>query len=175
LRNLAIFNGIVSQRARIFLETWETSPRQFYYLPVLIEASDLMTDQPTSNRSVSAFVSFTYFEEGDPANAAVFIFEDDDHGKFMLTTTLEIAAEMQTLLSEAFVQMEKASKGDTAQASPERIESYSAMTSLDDPDEVVILIEGERSDPFLGRMKTNDARSLAALLKVAAERGPKPH
>lgn len=98
----------------------------------------------------------------------------------MMTTerscsTLEIAAEMQTLINEAFVQMEKASKVDTAQASPERIENYSAMASLDDPDEVVILIEGESSDPFLGRMKTNDARSLAALLKVAAESGPKPH
>jgi hypothetical protein len=134
-----------------------------------------MTDRATSNRSVSAFVSFTYFEEGDPANAAVFIFKDDDHGIFMLTTTLEIAAEMRTLLNQAFVQMEKARKVDTAQASPERIENYSARASHDDPDEVVILIEGERSDPFLGRMKTNDARSLAALLKVAAERGLKPH
>jgi len=62
---------------------------------------------------------------------------------------------------------------NTAQASPARIESYSAMASLDEPDEVVILIEGERSDPFLGRMKTDDAKSLAALLKVAAERRAK--
>jgi hypothetical protein len=71
--------------------------------------------------------------------------------------------------------MEMASKVDAAQASPERIENYSVKASLDDPDEVVILIEGECSDPLLGRMKTNDARSRAALLKVAAGRGPKPH
>ncbi len=134
-----------------------------------------MTDRATSNRSVSAFVSFTYFEEGNPANSAVFIFKDDDHGTFMLTTTLEIAAEMQTLLHEAFAQMEKAGKVDTAQASPRRIENYNAMASLEEPDEVVILLEGERCDPFLGRMKAEDARSLAALLTVAAERGPKPH
>jgi hypothetical protein len=134
-----------------------------------------MTDQAASKRSVSAFVSFTYFEEGDPATSAVFIFKDDDQETFMLTTSLEIAAEMQTLLNEAFAQMEKAGKVGATQASPERIENYSAMASLDEPDEVVILIEGERSDPFLGRMKTDDAKSLAALLKVAADRAPKPH
>jgi hypothetical protein len=134
-----------------------------------------MTDQANSKRSVNAFVSFTYFEEGDPANSAVFIFQDDDHGTFMLTTTLKIAAEMQTLLNEAFAQMENAGKVATAQGAPERIENYKAMASLEEPDEVVILMEGERSDPFLGRMKSDDARSLAALLKVAAERQPKPH
>jgi hypothetical protein len=134
-----------------------------------------MTDQANSRRSVNAFVSFTYFEEGDPANSAVFIFKDDDHGTFMLTTTLKIAAEMQTLLNEAFAQMENAGKVATAQGAPERIENYKAMASLEEPDEVVILMEGERSDPFLGRMKSDDAKSLAALLKVAAERGPKPH
>jgi len=69
-----------------------------------------MTDQATSKRSISTFVSFTYFEQGDPANAAVFIFKDNDQGTLMLTTTLEIAAEMQSLLNEAFAQMEKAGK-----------------------------------------------------------------
>ena len=134
-----------------------------------------MTDEVTSKRSVSAFVSFTYFEEGDRENAAVFIFKDDDRETFMLTTTLEIAAEMQTLLNQAFAQMEKAGKVDKSQPSPEHIEHYSVITSPDDPDEVVILIEGERPDPFLGRMKADDARSLATLLRAAAERGPKPH
>ena len=67
-----------------------------------------MTDQVVSHCSVTAFVSFTYFEKDDPADSAVFVFEDNVGSMFMLTTTLEIAAGMRTLLNEAFAQMEKA-------------------------------------------------------------------
>jgi hypothetical protein len=134
-----------------------------------------MTDQIDGKYSVSAFVSFTYFEEGDPANAAVLVFRDQTGQTFMLSTTLKIAAEMRTLLSDAFVQMERAGKAASARVSPERIESFNAVASLDEPDEVVVLIEAEHSDPLLGWMNTDDARSLAALLTAAAEHGPKPH
>jgi hypothetical protein len=67
-----------------------------------------MVEQVTRNCSIRAFVSFTYLEESDPANSAVFVFEDDAGGTVILTTTRAVAAEMKSLLSHAFAQMEKA-------------------------------------------------------------------
>ena len=87
-----------------------------------------MTDQAFSHSSIDAFASFTYFENDDPANSAVFVFKDNAGKMLMLSTTLKIASELRTLLNEAFAQMEKA-----------------------------------------------DATSLAALLTVAPQHGPKPH
>jgi hypothetical protein len=73
-----------------------------------------MTNQSFSHSIVNAFASFTYFENDDPANAAVFIFKDSAGKMVMLSTTLKIAAEMRTLLNEAFTQMEKADAGSLA-------------------------------------------------------------
>jgi hypothetical protein len=87
-----------------------------------------MTNQVLKYGTIDAFASFTYFENDDPANAAVFMFEDNAGKTVMLSTTLKIAAEMRTLLNEAFTQMGNA-----------------------------------------------DARSLAAVLMVAAEQQSKPH
>ena len=87
-----------------------------------------MSNRAFSHLSINAFASFTYFADDDPVNSAVFVFKDSAGKTLMLSTTLEIASEMRTLLNEAFTQME-----------------------------------------------TADARSLAALLTVAAEHGPKPN
>jgi hypothetical protein len=134
-----------------------------------------MADSIAGSFSISDFVSFTYFEEGDPPNAAVFIFKDNAGKTLVLTTTLTIASEMRALLSKAFSQMEGAEDRVETRTSPERIERFDATSSPDEPDEVVILIEGERSDPMQGRMKKADARSFAALLTAAAQHGQKPN
>ncbi|KJC60244.1 hypothetical protein UP10_13975 [Bradyrhizobium sp. LTSPM299] len=67
-----------------------------------------MTDRVFSQNSINAFTSFTYFESEDPANSAVFVFKDSAGKRLMLSTTLEIASEMRTLLNEAFTEMERA-------------------------------------------------------------------
>ncbi|WP_426442317.1 hypothetical protein [Bradyrhizobium genosp. P] len=134
-----------------------------------------MADSTGGNFSIRDFVSFTYFEEGDPPNAAVFIFKDNAGKTLVLTTTLTIASEMQALLSKAFSQMARAEGAVEMRTSPERVEHYNATPSLDEPDEVVIQIEGERSDPIQGRMKKAEARSFAALLIAAAQHGQKPN
>src|ERR1700716_611581 len=131
-------------------------------------------DQGANHRNVTAFESFAWVENDDPTNSAVFMFKDDSSQTFLLTASLKIAAEMRARLAEAFAQMEKAGRAVEVLATPERIEKYNAMASRDEPDEVVVLMEGERSNPLFGRMKINDARALAALLTAAAERGPKP-
>ncbi|MBR0801769.1 hypothetical protein JQ615_41250 [Bradyrhizobium jicamae] len=134
-----------------------------------------MADTIAGNFSIGEFVSFTYFEEGDPPNAAVFVFKDIAGKTLVLTTALTVASEMRALLGKAFSQMEDADHAIATQTSSERIEYYSAAPSPDNPDEVVIVIEGERSDPIHGRMKKADARSLATLLSSAADRGQKPN
>ncbi len=73
-----------------------------------------MTNQSFSHSIVNAFASFTYFENDDPANAAVFIFKDSAGKVVMLSTTLKIAAEMRALLNEAFTQMQEADAGSLA-------------------------------------------------------------
>jgi hypothetical protein len=75
-----------------------------------------MTDEIFSHSTINAFASFTYFENNDPANSAVFIFKDNAGKMVMLSTTLKIADEMRTLLNEAFTQMEKADAGELAAA-----------------------------------------------------------
>ncbi|WP_426442316.1 hypothetical protein [Bradyrhizobium genosp. P] len=67
-----------------------------------------MTDRVFSHNSISEFTSFTYFESDDPSNSAVFVFNDSTGKMLMLSTTLEIASEMRTLLNEAFTEMERA-------------------------------------------------------------------
>jgi hypothetical protein len=131
-------------------------------------------DQGANHRNVTAFESFTWVENDDPTNSVVFVFKDGADKTFLLTASLKIAAEMRARLNEAFAQMEKAGKGAPVPATPERIEKFNAMASRDEPDEVVVFLEGERSNPLFGRMKTTDARALAALLTAGAERGPKP-
>jgi hypothetical protein len=78
-----------------------------------------MVERINRNCSIRAFASFTYFEEGDPANSAVFAFEDDAGRTVILATTRTVAAEMQSLLSHAFAQMEKASKPVRTQVTPD--------------------------------------------------------
>ncbi|MBR0801770.1 hypothetical protein JQ615_41255 [Bradyrhizobium jicamae] len=73
-----------------------------------------MTNQVFNHSSVDAFTSFTYFENEDPANSAIFVFKDNTGKMLMLSTTLKIAAEMRTLLNEAFTQMEQADAGPLA-------------------------------------------------------------
>jgi hypothetical protein len=73
-----------------------------------------MTNQVFNYSMINAFASFSYFENDDPANAAVFIFEDNAGKTVMLSTTLKIAAEMRTLLNEAFTQMGNADAGSLA-------------------------------------------------------------
>jgi hypothetical protein len=73
-----------------------------------------MTNQILNYSMINAFASFSYFENDDPANAAVFIFKDNAGKTVMLSTTLNIAAEMRTLLNEAFTQMGEADAGSLA-------------------------------------------------------------
>jgi hypothetical protein len=58
-------------------------------------------------------------------------------------------------------------------ATPEKIIEYAAVSSPDYPDEVNVILRGERSNPLFGRMKTDDARRLSAVLMVATERPSK--
>src|SRR5207244_2898473 len=81
---------------------------------VFLSWESIMTDQVFSHCNISAFASFTFFECGDPENSAVFVFNDDTGKTVMLSTTLQIAAEMRMLLNKAFSQLEVADTGARA-------------------------------------------------------------
>jgi hypothetical protein len=67
-----------------------------------------LSEEIFSHCNVSDFASFTFFEDAAPVNSAVFMFSDSTGKTVVLSTSLQVAAEMRALLNKAFAQMEMA-------------------------------------------------------------------
>jgi hypothetical protein len=130
-----------------------------------------------SDSTVSGFIGVNYSIDDGPGGVSVMLtFALADGGELRLPMPLTVAAQVSARISEVIQKIDKEQGSrTTVQATPEKIMRYNAGPSRMEPDEVIIALDGDRSNRLLGRMKLTDARSLAALLTAAAERaGPKP-
>jgi hypothetical protein len=117
--------------------------------------------------AVAQVVSLTY-QSGDDDPLAVSLLLNDADGKpFILTMPRLVAGNIAARVLEMVKELKKAGAPPLqVQRTPEVIQRFQA-SPLDDTDGVLLTIDGDRST-FFGKARTQDARSLAAVIEAAA-------
>jgi hypothetical protein len=131
-----------------------------------------MADEPAEVRHVIRFDLLSYSE--DEAGDASLLFQDIAGRPFILIGSMTCIAAVGARLNEMRQELSKKGTKLKIPSNPERVIEYGAEPSPYNEDEVHILLNGDRSNPLLGRMHKSAARILAAQLMVAAERAPTP-
>ncbi|MCK1402058.1 hypothetical protein IVB45_17355 [Bradyrhizobium sp. 4] len=109
-------------------------------------------------------------EENDDSFALIFTPAEGE--PFLLSMGRVMAGTIVARLSEAIQQLERDGVPTSVPRSPDRIMRYNAQRRIEQNSGepfVIVLMEGERSQPLLGAMTPTDANRLGAALMAAAQ------
>jgi len=97
------------------------------------------------------------------------VLNGDGDKQLIISTSFNGAAQIEQMISGALAMARKDGANFEVPRIPEKIMNYAAEWIPGEGGGVTILLDGDRSNPLLGRMMPDDARRFAALLKAAAE------
>ena len=122
-----------------------------------------------NRHSVSAFKGTTTFEGTEEF---LLQFVDDDGQEFTVSMPFSIGAEVLGNIEAALTLLDNKGRPTPRPKPLERVIRYNALPSPDEPNEVLLFVQGDRSSEILGRLQQAQARQLSALLTVAADDKP---
>jgi hypothetical protein len=96
-------------------------------------------------------------------------FKDKNGDLISVDMPMAVAGQLVASVDAALKQIQNEGRIVPTPAPPERILRFDARRSKTETGEVVLALVLDRSNPLVGRLKTLDAKSLAALLTSAAE------
>jgi hypothetical protein len=100
------------------------------------------------------------------------VLRDKADSEFVLFTSVDVAAQIATLIAAAMKEIQQAGREVKVPKIPETILNYTATGALDDDGGVILALTGSMTGPFLGRMPANAAKELSVLLRGSAEPPP---